>query len=114
MKIEKRFVVPFPCGRVWAFFYQTDAVVRCLPGAELMGKDADGHLAGRFSVKLGPIAAAFSGEAEITAQFAENLQVALAAEAPVPIPAPLDAGNLLTHVIWTRVWRWLKRLFGHG
>jgi uncharacterized protein len=65
MKIEEQFLVPFPRDRVWAFLHDTEAVVRCLPGAELVETDTDGHLTGRFSVKLGPIAAAFSGEAEI-------------------------------------------------
>jgi carbon monoxide dehydrogenase subunit G len=65
MKIEERFTIPFPRGRVWAFLHNTDAVVRCLPGAELTEPAADGRVAGRFSVKLGPIAVAFAGEAAI-------------------------------------------------
>jgi carbon monoxide dehydrogenase subunit G len=65
MRIEERFTVPFPCERVWAFLHDTEAVVRCLPGAELTETGADGRVAGRFSVKLGPIAATFSGNAEV-------------------------------------------------
>jgi uncharacterized protein len=65
MKIEERFAIPFPRERVWAFLHDTEAVVRCLPGAELTKPAANGRVAGRFSVKLGPITAAFAGEAEI-------------------------------------------------
>lgn len=182
MKIEERFAIPFPRDRVWAFLHDTDAVVRCLPGAELTETGADGRIAGRFSVKLGPIAAAFTGNAEIafdevmqkgqiigaggdrksgtrakgsvsfavaeedggtrvdlvvdyalagalaqfnrggivqdaaarvTAQFADNLRAALAAE-PLPDAMPLEAGNMLTRVIWDRLRLWLQRLFGRG
>jgi uncharacterized protein len=65
MRIEERLSIPFPCERVWAFLHDTGAVVRCLPGAELTETATGGRLAGRFSVKLGPIAAAFVGEAAI-------------------------------------------------
>jgi hypothetical protein len=36
----------------------------------------------------------------LTALFADNLKAA--AEAPVPAPAPLDAGDLLSRLIWDR------------
>jgi uncharacterized protein len=183
MKIEDRFRLPFPPERVWAFLHDTEAVARCLPGAELTETEADGRLAGRFSVKLGPIAAAFAGDAEIafdeaaqkgqitgtgsdrksgsrakgslffalaeesggtrvdlvvdyalagalaqfnrggivrdlaarlTIQFAENLQAALGTEKPQPRAGALDAGNLLIRVVWDRVQRWLRSLFGRG
>lgn len=65
MRIEERFSIPFSAERVWAFLHDTSAVVRCLPGAELTETAADGRVAGRFSVKLGPIAAAFTGDAAI-------------------------------------------------
>ena len=65
MRIEEQFSVPFAPDRVWAFFHDAESVVRCLPGAELGATDGDGKLTGHFSVRLGPIAAAFAGEAEI-------------------------------------------------
>jgi uncharacterized protein len=168
MKIEERFAVPFPRDRVWAFLHDTVAVAHCLPGAELTETDAERRLQGRFSVKLGPIAAVFSGDAKIafdeagqrgeitgagsdrktgsrakgsvsfaladqnggtqvdlvadyalagalaqfnrggiardlaerlTAQFAENLKAALAAETPTPDAAPLDAGQILAGAV---------------
>ena len=46
MRIEERFAVSFPSERVWAFLHDTEAVVRCLPGAELIGSGADGHVVG--------------------------------------------------------------------
>jgi uncharacterized protein len=65
MRIERHFSVPFPPGQVWAFFHDAGSVVRCLPGAELGEAAGDGRLAGRFAVGLGPITAAFAGEAEL-------------------------------------------------
>jgi carbon monoxide dehydrogenase subunit G len=62
MKVEQQFAVPFAREQVWALFRDIAAVVRCLPGAELGETGADGHIAGRFRVKLGPIAVAFAGE----------------------------------------------------
>ncbi len=181
MKIEERFTVPFPREQVWAFLHDTKAVIRCLPGAELTETSADGSVAGRLSVKLGPIATTFSGSAEIafneaehngkitgtgtdrmsasrargsasfalavdndgtrvdivadymlagalaqfnrggivrdlaarlTAQFAENLQIALASETPPPTQARVDAGDMLARVVWDRLRRWLRALFG--
>jgi carbon monoxide dehydrogenase subunit G len=183
MKIEERFAVPFPRERVWAFLHDTAAVARCLPGVELTETSADGRFQGRFSVKLGPIAAAFSGDAAIafdeaaqigeitgagsdrktgsrakgsvsfalaeendatrvdlvvdytlagalaqfnrggivhdlagrlTVQFAENFRTALAGETPTPNAAPLDAGQILAGVVWGRLRRWLRQLFGRG
>lgn len=65
MKIEERFAIPFPRERVWDFLHDPAAVVRCLPGAELSETDCGGRVTGRFSIKLGPMAASFLGNAEI-------------------------------------------------
>jgi uncharacterized protein len=65
MRIEEHFSVPFPPERVWAFLCDRVAVARCMPGAELTAVTAEGHLEGRFAVKLGPITAAFAGAGDL-------------------------------------------------
>lgn len=67
MKIEHEFTVERPVGHVWDFFQDVPAVADCLPGAELTEDKGDGRYAGVVSVKLGPMTAAFEGEANITA-----------------------------------------------
>lgn len=66
MKIENEFTVSRPVDTVWAFFQDVPSVAECLPGAELTGDRGDGTYAGKVSVKLGPMAANFEGEATVT------------------------------------------------
>lgn len=66
MKIEHEFTVDRAVVEVWAFFEDVPAVADCLPGAELKEDKGDGKYAGVVSVKLGPMTAAFEGEATIT------------------------------------------------
>jgi carbon-monoxide dehydrogenase small subunit len=47
---------------VWNFFAQAERVVPCMPGATLSASHGD-RLQGQLAIKLGPIAAAFNGEA---------------------------------------------------
>ena len=65
MKIENDFEVSSPLGTVWAFFQDVPSVAECLPGAELIEDRGDGTYAGKVSVKLGPMAANFEGEATV-------------------------------------------------
>lgn len=66
MKIENEFTVSSPVATVWAFFQDVPSVAECLPGAELTEDRGDGNYAGKVSVKLGPMAANFEGEATVT------------------------------------------------
>lgn len=66
MKIENEFTVSPPVDTVWAFFQDVPSVAECLPGAELTEDRGDGSYAGKVSVKLGPMAANFEGEATVT------------------------------------------------
>lgn len=66
MKIENEFTVARPVSTVWAFFQDVPSVAECLPGAELTEDRGDGSYAGKVSVKLGPMAANFEGEATVT------------------------------------------------
>ena len=66
MKIENEFTVSQPVSTVWAFFQDVPSVAECLPGAELTEDRGDGTYAGKVSVKLGPMAANFEGEATVS------------------------------------------------
>lgn len=67
MKITQEFVVQRPPATVWDFFQDVPSVAQCLPGAELTTQNEDGTYEGSLSVKLGPMTAAFEGQAAIVA-----------------------------------------------
>lgn len=64
--IEQNFVVERPVEVVWDFFEDVPQVAECMPGVELLEVKSGDEYAGKMKVKLGPIAAEFSGEAKIT------------------------------------------------
>ena len=66
MKIEHEFTVESPPDKVWEFFQDVPSVADCLPGAELTEDKGGNVYAGSVSVKLGPMTAAFEGEATIS------------------------------------------------
>lgn len=65
MQLEQDFVLAMPPEQAWAAFQQVELLVECLPGAALTGPVADGALPLRFDVKLGPIAASFTGSGQV-------------------------------------------------
>ncbi|WP_454734031.1 MULTISPECIES: SRPBCC family protein [Cupriavidus] len=65
MEIEQSFTVPYPRASVWACFHDAPGVVGCLPGASLLAPPEGGLLKLAMAVKLGPIAASFSGDGEM-------------------------------------------------
>lgn len=65
MKIEQSFSIAHPREQVWSLLKEPQSVVTCMPGATLSGPVEDGKLRGEIRVKLGPIAAGFSGEGDI-------------------------------------------------
>jgi len=65
VEIRQSFTVSRPPAEVWGFFGDTAAVVRCLPGARLVGQPTPDRVDGQMAVKLGPISANFSGQARI-------------------------------------------------
>jgi carbon monoxide dehydrogenase subunit G len=65
-EISLSFAVPFPRAQVWQFFHDPGLVATCMPGASLTEPPEKNKLAGQMRVKLGPITAAFAGEAELT------------------------------------------------
>ncbi len=66
MKITQDFEVAQPVQTVWEFFQDVPSVAQCLPGAELTEDRGDGTYVGKVEVKLGPMSAAFEGEATVT------------------------------------------------
>ena len=65
MKVEERLAVARPPDAVWALFCDVPEVVQCLPGAELLKDLGDDRYEGRVTVRLGPVNAAFGGEATV-------------------------------------------------
>jgi carbon-monoxide dehydrogenase small subunit len=66
-KLTQTFSVKHPRLDVWDMFQNIERVVKCLPGASVTGPPVDGHIKGAITIKLGPIRANFSGEADIAA-----------------------------------------------
>ena len=63
--VEASFHIDQPASRVWDFFQDVPEVVTCMPGTELLSQTGEATYAGRVTVKLGPVTAAFEGEATI-------------------------------------------------
>ena len=55
------FIVAHDADQTWAALEDVENVARCMPGAVLTEHSADGRLAGRVTVKIGPIATNFIG-----------------------------------------------------
>jgi carbon monoxide dehydrogenase subunit G len=63
--LEQSFEVARPIVVVWQAFQDLRATASCIPGAEITEVEDDRRAAGTFRIQLGPIKAAFAGEAEI-------------------------------------------------
>jgi carbon-monoxide dehydrogenase small subunit len=59
------FTVPHAADETWAALEDIENVARCMPGASLTEHSTDGRLAGRVTVKIGPIATNFIGAGQI-------------------------------------------------
>jgi aerobic carbon-monoxide dehydrogenase small subunit len=66
IRLSQTFVLEHPRDAVWALMSDPEAVARCMPGARLDGPPQDGRVRGRIEVRLGPVAASFSGEGTVT------------------------------------------------
>jgi carbon-monoxide dehydrogenase small subunit len=64
IELRQSFVIARPQREVWAFLADVERVAPCMPGATLTGSHGD-RWQGQITVKLGPIAAAFNGEARV-------------------------------------------------
>ena len=63
--VEASFHIDQPANRVWDFFQDVPEVVTCMPGTELLDQTGAATYKGKVTVKLGPVTAAFEGEASI-------------------------------------------------
>lgn len=64
-RIEETFTVQAPPERVWRYLIDPRQVVECLPGAELVNAVDDRTFTGRVKVKVGPVTAAYEGQARL-------------------------------------------------
>lgn len=65
MELKQRFTVTHRLPLVWDALTDAKFAAQCMPGAELDESPDGRHYNGRMKVKLGPLAAAFSGEAVV-------------------------------------------------
>ena len=66
MQLEQSFDLPFTREAAWAAFQDVAMLVSCLPGASLASAPDADPLELIFAVKLGPIAANFTGQGRLT------------------------------------------------
>ena len=64
MQISNAFEVPLPPQQAWAFLLDIQRIAPCMPGAELTEIIDESTYKGKVSVRLGPVALAFSGTAK--------------------------------------------------
>ena len=79
-RIQETFAVNAPLDRVWRYIIDPHRVVRCLPGAELTGEEAERTYLGRVKVKVGPVTASYSGRAQLADVDEANHSVRLTGE----------------------------------
>lgn len=65
MKIDNSFRVDLPVKQAWATLLDIPGIVTCMPGAELLGVEDERSYRGQVKVKLGPVAVAFKGRAQL-------------------------------------------------
>jgi carbon monoxide dehydrogenase subunit G len=63
IEVSEQFEVAAPPLVVWGLLADPDAVVGCVPGAAIVGRQADGSLDTTLSVKFGPLRVAFQARA---------------------------------------------------
>jgi uncharacterized protein len=65
MRLEQTFEVQAPVAQVWEALNDLERVAPCLPGAAITSHDEEGTYHGTFTVKLGPMTAAYNGTIRI-------------------------------------------------
>jgi carbon monoxide dehydrogenase subunit G len=68
MQIETSFAVPAPVDRAWDLLIDVPRIVPCMPGAALTQVVDERTFRGTASIKIGPMALSFAGEAKIETQ----------------------------------------------
>lgn len=72
MEIKSQFEVPLPPDQAWSVLMDIPRIAPCMPGAELIEQVGERTYKGKVSVRLGPVALAFTG----TARFEEQNEAA--------------------------------------
>ena len=83
MRIEEKFTVSAPADAVWAFLIDPERVAAALPGAEITEKLDDTTYKGGMAVKVGPLAAAYTGTVAFDLDEANRSAAVHAKEYPV-------------------------------
>lgn len=66
MRVADSFVVRASLEKVWAFLLDIERMGRCVPGVEAIERVDDKTFRGKLKVRVGPVAAAFTGTAVLT------------------------------------------------
>jgi carbon-monoxide dehydrogenase small subunit len=66
LQLEQSFEIADSIDKVWVAFGDVAATASCIPGAEIGSVKENRIVEGLFRVQLGPIKAAFAGEAEVS------------------------------------------------
>ncbi len=80
MEFDNQFEVPAPPERVWAHLLDVEAVVPCMPGAELTETVDDRTWKGQVTIKLGAVSLTFKGTVSMTERDDDAKRVALDAK----------------------------------
>lgn len=75
MQLEQSFHIAAPTDTVWKAFHDIELLVDCLPGASINKEAAaseEGAIPLLFKVKLGPIAASFTGQGRLNLDETSN------------------------------------------
>ena len=66
MELHNTFTVPLSRRRAWIALTNLEAIVPCMPGAELNQAGIDGSYKGKVTTRLGPVTLMFDGTAQFT------------------------------------------------
>ena len=66
MELQNTFTVPLSRRHAWIALTNLEAIVPCMPGAELHQAGTDGSYKGKVTTRLGPVTLTFDGTAQFT------------------------------------------------
>ena len=96
MIISNSFEIPLPPAEAWPLLMDVPRIAPCLPGAELLEALPDNAYKGKVSVRLGPVALAFTG----TAKFEEINEAARTARLKAQGADQKGRGNAAAKVVF--------------
>jgi len=94
--ISNSFEIPLPPEEAWPLLMDVPRIAPCLPGAELLEALPDNAYKGKVSVRLGPVALAFTG----TAKFEEINEAARTARLKAQGADQKGRGNAAAKVVF--------------